>query len=86
MPEWGPSGSVRGALSNERPYRDSVRDLALLLWDVVASVLVQLEGQGGHPGSGEEPPCYFSPAPGATGRIRATTCLDPEEEKLRFSK
>src|SRR4051794_32842659 len=25
MPEWGPSGSVRGALSNERPYRDSRR-------------------------------------------------------------
>ncbi len=24
MPEWDPSGSVRGALSNERPYRDSV--------------------------------------------------------------
>ena len=22
MPEWGPLGSVRGALSNERPYRD----------------------------------------------------------------
>ena len=25
MPELGPSGSVRGALSNERPYRDSLR-------------------------------------------------------------
>ena len=25
MPELGPLGSVRGALSNERPYRDSVR-------------------------------------------------------------
>ena len=23
MPELGPSGSVRGALSNERPYRDT---------------------------------------------------------------
>src|SRR5262249_39599637 len=22
VPEWGPLGSVRGALSNERPYRD----------------------------------------------------------------
>ena len=22
MPEWGPLGAVRGALSNERPYRD----------------------------------------------------------------
>jgi hypothetical protein len=25
MPELGPSGSVRGALSNERPYRDTPR-------------------------------------------------------------
>ena len=25
MPEWGPLGSVRGALSNERPYRDLTR-------------------------------------------------------------
>ena len=24
MPELGPYGSVRGALSNERPYRDSI--------------------------------------------------------------
>ena len=24
MPELGPSGSVRGALSNERPYRDTL--------------------------------------------------------------
>jgi hypothetical protein len=22
MPEWGPSGSVRGAPGNKRPYRD----------------------------------------------------------------
>src|SRR3954470_9561377 len=50
-----------------------IHDLALLFGDVAAAVLVQLEGQGGHPGSGEEPPYYFSPAPGATGRIRATT-------------
>ena len=27
MPELGPSGSVRGAPSNGRPYRDSVRRL-----------------------------------------------------------
>ena len=26
MPELGPSGSVRGALSNERPYRDVRRE------------------------------------------------------------
>src|SRR5215212_9471237 len=50
-----------------------VRDLALLLRDVVASVLVQLEGQGGHPGSDEGPPCYLDRAPGATRGIPATT-------------
>src|SRR5215210_1525144 len=38
-----------------------VRDLALLLRDVVASVLVQLEGQGGHPGSDGGLPCYLDP-------------------------
>jgi hypothetical protein len=26
MPQSGPSGSVRGALSNERPYRDRFRE------------------------------------------------------------
>src|SRR4051794_35138728 len=50
-----------------------VRDLALLLRDVAASVLVQLEGQGGHPGSDEGPPCYLDRAPGATRGIPATT-------------
>src|SRR4051812_33088057 len=50
-----------------------VRDLALLLRDVVASVLVQLEGQGGHPGSDGGPPCYLDRAPGATRGIPATT-------------
>src|SRR5262245_25860073 len=30
VPEWGPLGSVRGALSNERPYRDSMRVLRIL--------------------------------------------------------
>ena len=28
MPEWGPLGSVRGALSNECPYRDQIGRLA----------------------------------------------------------
>src|SRR3954449_11578524 len=51
-----------------------VRDPALLLGDVVASVLVQLEGQGGHPGSDGGLPCYLDRAPGATRRIPATTC------------
>src|SRR5215204_1079062 len=50
-----------------------VRDLALLLRDVVASVLVQLEGHGGHPGSDGGPPCYLDRAPGATRGIPATT-------------
>src|SRR3954466_8567513 len=51
-----------------------VRDLARLLRDVVASVLVQLEGQGGHPGSDGGLPCYLDRAPGATRGIPATTC------------
>src|SRR4051812_20786028 len=51
-----------------------VRDLALLLRDVVASVLVQLEGQGGHPGSDGGLPCYLDRAQGATRGIPATTC------------
>src|SRR3954447_8789166 len=51
-----------------------VRDLALLLRDVAASVLVQLEGQGGHPGSDGGLPCYLDRATGATRGIPATTC------------
>src|SRR4051812_3427498 len=51
-----------------------VRDLALLLRNVAASVLVQLEGQGGHPGSDGGLPCYLDRAPGATRGIPATTC------------
>src|SRR4051794_19813029 len=50
-----------------------VRDLVLLLRDVVASVLVQLEGQGGHPGSDGGLPCYLDRAQGATRGIPATT-------------
>src|SRR4051794_15947975 len=41
---------------------------------LAASVLVQLEGQGGHPGSDGGPPCYLDRAPGATRGIPATTC------------
>ena len=41
MPEWGPLGSVRGALSNERPYRD--------LRNVVANY--PFESSRGFPGS-----------------------------------
>src|SRR5215204_1004431 len=54
-----------------------IRDLALLLRDVAASVLVQLEGQGGHPGSDGGPPCYLDRAPGATRGIPATTWRTP---------
>src|SRR3954463_11417264 len=45
---------------------------------VAASVLVQLEGQGGHPGSDGGPPCYLDRAPGATRGIPATTCRGPD--------
>ena len=45
-----------------------------VLRDVVASVLVQLEGQGGHPGSDGRLPCYLDRAQGATRGIPATTC------------
>jgi hypothetical protein len=31
QPEWDPPGSVRGALSNERPYRDPTKE-ATKLW------------------------------------------------------
>src|SRR3954465_10179560 len=53
-----------------------VRGLALLLRDVAASGLVQLEGQGGHPGSDGGLPCYLDRAPGATRGIPATTCRE----------
>src|SRR3954469_18540842 len=45
-----------------------------VLRDVVAWVLVQLEGQGGHPGSDGGLPCYLDRAQGATRGIPATTC------------
>ncbi len=38
MPELGPYGSVRGALSNERPYRDSGAPLASDITKVSAKV------------------------------------------------
>jgi hypothetical protein len=38
MPELGPYGSVRGALSNERPYRDSMRVLRILTQAVFGSI------------------------------------------------
>src|SRR3954463_1034853 len=59
-----------------------VRDLARLLRDVAASVLVQLEGQGGHAGSDGGLPCYLDRAQGATRRIPATTWPDTPERRL----
>src|SRR4051794_22643472 len=50
-----------------------VRYLVLLLGDMVATVLVQLEGHAGHPGAGGGSSCYSGPASGATSWIRATT-------------
>src|SRR5260221_7863399 len=38
VPEWGPLGSVRGALSNERPYRD-LANVALTQRDLHRSLL-----------------------------------------------
>src|SRR6266550_5180695 len=34
VPEWGPLGSVRGALSNERPYRDLRNVVAKYLFEM----------------------------------------------------
>jgi hypothetical protein len=43
----------------------------LLLGDVMATVLVQLEWHGTCPGSGEGHTSYATPIPGATSRSRA---------------
>src|SRR3954466_14834776 len=50
-----------------------VRYLALLPGNMLATVLVQLEGHAGHPGAGERSSCYSGSTCSATGRIRATT-------------
>src|SRR5215218_6262097 len=50
-----------------------VRYLVLLLGDMVAAVLVQLEGHAGHPGTGKGPSCYSGSTCSATGWIHATT-------------
>src|SRR5215211_993849 len=50
-----------------------VRYLALLPGNMVATVLVQLEGHAGHPGAGERSYCYSGSTCSATGRIRAIT-------------
>src|SRR3954471_4642525 len=49
-----------------------VRYLALLPGNMLATVLVQLEGHAGHPGAGERSSCYSGSTSSATGRIRAT--------------
>ena len=45
-----------------------VRDLVLLAWDVVAAILVQLEGHGGYSSSGGVNPSYVRTVPATTGR------------------
>src|SRR4051794_25228125 len=50
-----------------------VRYLALLPGNMLATVLVQLDGHAGHPGAGERSYCYSGSTCSATGRIRATT-------------
>ena len=53
MPESGPSGSVRGALSNERPYRDCCRprsraeDVSNLAIALSANLLVRAKHLSG---------------------------------------
>src|SRR5215218_4743326 len=50
-----------------------VRYLALLPGNMLATVMVQLEGHAGHPGAGKRSSCYSGSTCSATGRIRATT-------------
>src|SRR5215212_6578986 len=50
-----------------------VRHLALLPGNMVAAVLVQLEGHTGHPRAGEGSSCYSGSTCSVTNRIRATT-------------
>src|SRR3954466_12231554 len=57
-----------------------VRYLALLPGNMLATVLVQLEGHAGHPGAGERSSCYSGSTCSATCRIRATTPRERLEE------
>jgi hypothetical protein len=54
-------------LAQNRVIRGRVFDLALLLWNVVAAILVQLERQGAFRGSEKGTPSYVGPARRATG-------------------
>ncbi len=49
-----------------------IHDLVLLLGNMVAAVLVQLERQNGCPRSGQGGASYAEPVPDATGQVRAT--------------
>jgi hypothetical protein len=49
----------------------------LLLGDVMATVLVELEWHGGYPGSGEGHTSYATPIPGATSRSMHHTLDQP---------
>ena len=64
------------ALPQAGVIRRPVRDLVRLSRDVTAAVLVQLEGQGGHPGSAREHSPTTPGAPSPTSRpIRAPRCF-----------
>ena len=86
LPAW--SGALRCAPARDHLVREPDReaptlvqgrvvggrvgDPAFLSWDVTAAVVVQLEGQGGLPRSGQGQASYVSPPCGATGYLRAT--------------
>jgi len=64
--------------------RAPVHELVLLLGNVTAAVPVQLERQGGHPGSGQGGASYTGAVLGATGWVRATKSpphLQPQHAK-----
>ena len=65
------------ALAQGSVMRGHVGASALLLGNVVTAVLVQLERQSGHPGSGEEQASYTNSPPETTERIRATESPRP---------
>ena len=75
------------ALPQAGVIRRPVRDLVRLSRDVTAAVLVQLEGQGGHPGSAREHSPTTPGAPSPTSRpIRAPRFLPPQSIRQRVKE
>jgi hypothetical protein len=68
-------------LGRQRPVHPGY---VLPLGDVVATVLLRLEGHAGHPGAGEGSSRYSGLASGATSRIRATTPLGVDADTGRI--